>query len=134
MYETFKDLVGKTIIEIRGDSSALYFVTNEGTFKATADGACCSHSWFEHFDNPEFLIGAKVESVEDVDANSVITEREYQEKGYDSIQQYGYKFTTLKGNAILELRNDSNGYYGGCASVSKYSGNPYNQPLIKEGF
>lgn len=130
----FKELVGKKVIEIRGDKDCLYFVTNEGTYRAEAEGDCCSVSWFEHLDNPEFIIGSEITGVEEVDADSVITDREHQENGYDSVQQYGYKFTTTKGNAILEMRNDSNGYYGGYVSFTKTNAIVVDKPQIKEGF
>lgn len=35
------------------------------------------------------------------------------EPAVDSVRYYGLKITTDKGRAVIDYRNDSNGYYGG---------------------
>ncbi len=40
------------------------------------------------------------------------------EKEYDCLQFYGYKITTDKGDATIEFRNSSNGYYGGSIGIA----------------
>lgn len=43
----------------------------------------------------------------------------------EEVKYYGLKITTDKGRAVIDFRNDSNGYYGGTIKLLKVEG-----PLI----
>lgn len=104
-------LKNKKILEVLKDEDnyLLKFVTDWGDFKFQAYGDCCSKSWFESFDNLENLIGEVVLDVIEKDENK---NDETLEDG-DVIRFYSFTFKTPKGYADLEMRNSSNGYYGG---------------------
>jgi hypothetical protein len=62
---------------------------------------------------PEPLI-----SVEDV-ARGLrrLADPDYREYGGQELKYYGVKITTEAGRAMIEFRNESNGYYGGMMYV-----------------
>lgn len=75
-------------------------------------GDCCSHTWIESIDLPDNLLGI-VQSVEDIampDLGNIATTKE---ECVDQVAYYGLKITTNKGSAVIDYRNNSNGYYGG---------------------
>ena len=39
--------------------------------------------------------------------------RRYERNPHDTVAYYGVKITTTRGIAVIDFRNDSNGYYGG---------------------
>lgn len=116
-------LVGKTIafVKISDNRESVLFITIDGDIICyMACGDCCSQSWIEHFDYGS-LIGATVIDVickypnEDLDAereDHLLPTRfpDFQQE-YD--QAYFYEIVTDKGSETLEMRNSSNGYYGG---------------------
>ena len=95
-----------------GDES-ITFLTDNGSFTLNAYGDCCSHSWFEHMELPEFPFTiTKLETVDIADVTK--------EDGYgceERLQTYSLKITTDKGHGDIEMRNSSNGYYGGSFEV-----------------
>lgn len=113
-FNDFDDLIGKTIlaIDINTAKDVISFKTLEGIFSYEAQGDCCSISWFEHFEGINFLIKEAVIKLEAREIASFCTEeKKRMSAGY--LEKYGWAFFTKKGIAILEMRNDSNGYYGG---------------------
>lgn len=100
------ELVGKTIKAVYANSDEIYFETNDGVWRYTTEGDCCSTSWFEGITGTEALFGGIVVSTEEETIDSF-------DEGYDYIQVYGIKIVTNKGRAVVEFRNSSNGYYGG---------------------
>lgn len=107
-------LIGKTILQILTTPSKRYlrFKTDAGDLTVFAYGDCCSNSWFETFENLKNLINEKVLEVIEKEENKP-NEEEQGEWKDDVIKFYGFTFKTQKGYADLEMRNSSNGYYGG---------------------
>lgn len=105
-------LVGKTLtgIKIREDKEAILFQTTDGAVVALADGDCCSHSWVESIELPALGFPALVTEARDLD---LVREEEEVEPD-EVIQFYGFKIVTDKGEIVIDYRNSSNGYYGGC--------------------
>jgi hypothetical protein len=124
---SFNDLVGKTINKIHMDPSKeqIVFETSRGNFAYFAAGDCCSTSWFEHLDGVDALIGGTISSVDDIEQSEIgeafetlliklgLSTEKADDAGHECIQKYFFKFTTDKGRASLDMRNSSNGYYGG---------------------
>lgn len=115
--ETFESLVGKTIKEvmISGDGVYIVFVTEDGKeFGYGAEGDCCSSSWFSHITGLKNLIGQNVVAVSEREEFSKEEYEEAEKEGeYDVLELYGFTLKTNKGACDIEMRNDSNGYYGG---------------------
>ena len=102
MYVT--DLVEKTITKIDWNSEEVTFFTKDKSYRFTAEGDCCSLTWIESFDGVEDILGDRIMSIDVLDIDS----QDYGEKKF-----YGYRFNTINASAILDFRNNSNGYYGG---------------------
>ena len=110
-----KELIGKKIVNayLSADKTYLGFILEGGERLAYyTEGDCCSHSWIEYFSNSEYLAGALVLDVQDIDG--VEGSSDYTSSDDDCIQCYGVK-VILEGRPAFELeyRNASNGYYGG---------------------
>lgn len=103
-------LIGKTItaLYLADDQQAMRCDVGPEQIIARADGDCCSHTWIEHVEDPESIIGSEVLSASDISMS-----REEEEKDGDHIQFYGFKIQTVKGACVIDYRNSSNGYYGG---------------------
>jgi len=98
-------LVGKTITAVllsQCGGAIRFDVSGGDPVIARADGDCCSHTWIEHVDGAEQLIGSPVVSVEDVSM------RPDEDRDGDVIAFYGCKITTGNGYATIDY-----GYYGG---------------------
>lgn len=113
-YDSFRDcLLGKTIEKIfldkrtEGNDDLISFQTTDGLFSWETYGDCCSTSWIEHISGVENLMNAIVIDVEEVDGEEI------RNSEYEYLQVYFYKFKTSKGDAQIDMRNASNGYYGG---------------------
>lgn len=124
MYDSdaLKKLVGLTIarVSFAPDMTQMFLDTEAGRFTLDAEGDCCSHSVIDHVDNETALIG-KVLSVRDVE-QWVPRERPDSFEGkpagdYEDISYYALAIVTDKGEAIIDYRNSSNGYYGGWLNV-----------------
>ena len=118
-------LVGKKIIKIEiADDKEAFRIYVEGDSEPilfATDGDCCSHTWIEHFEGIAYLIGGTVVNVEDVDSGADDEDSEEDKYG-NVIRFYGWKVTTDKGHAMLDYRNESNGYYGGSLWCNRDSG------------
>jgi hypothetical protein len=128
----FEPLVGKKILSVRMNQSktVLEFETPEGKIGFYAEGDCCSHSWFEHVSGLNFLVGRIVTKAEDISMGEI---PDSELEGYDCVQNYGYRLTTDGGYFEIEMRNESNGYYGGYIEMYK-STLPDNIPVLSEDF
>ncbi len=112
MSEILETLLGKKLVgvKISKDKTVICFEMKNGGYRAiAADGECCSSSWFEHCQNAEALSGATVTKI----AVREMTEHEEPGKGDGYIKVYGFEVVTDRGTFYIELRNASNGYYGG---------------------
>jgi hypothetical protein len=115
MYEKLEDLVDKTIKEVRMEltNTCIQFETDQGVFSYITEGDCCSESWINHISGLQALIGQKVLKTEQIDMPEI---HEGQE-GFSGKQEvekvYSFKMFTSQGVCELEMRNASNGYYGG---------------------
>ena len=94
------------------------FTLNIGDKKllVMCEGDCCSTSWFESIEGTDALDGSRFNTlikIEAIDMADIKVEKQLNPGLHDSVQFYGLKITTSLGYCILEMRNDSNGYYGG---------------------
>lgn len=109
--QTLESLVGKTIKQVRinREDDVLYFLTEGGkVYQYHAYGDCCSRSWIEHINWINFLVDAIVTEVKNRD----MPEDDIDKHG-NCIAYYGWTIVTNKGRCDIEMRNESNGYYGG---------------------
>lgn len=122
MYERFDCLIGKKLIEpssLSDDKEVMAFKAGESTVLFKAEGNCCSYSWVEHFDvvpAGETITGVVAKEVTELQPEGYNKET----NSYDEcIQQYFYEIKTDKGSYTIEMRNESNGYYGGYFNVEE---------------
>ena len=106
----FEDLVGKKILALHGDGDTLEFVTPTGVLQYGCEGDCCSSSWFAHISGIDNLVGHTVTKTENIALDSITPA---DETGRDCLVQYGFRISTDKGYFEIDMRNESNGYYGG---------------------
>ena len=109
-------LVGKTLtgMKIAADREAILFQTTEGELIVQVDAGCCSYTWIEHIELPTLGFPAVVVSVVDLDMPEGAPS-EFR-KDPDSLQFYGCKIVTDRGEIVIDYCNDFNGYYGGSLS------------------
>lgn len=130
-----KELISCTINTIELDKNKqhyLRFNTDSGAILYQTEGDCCSETWFADLIGVDYLLNAKVTTVEEIQREEVIdsdagygqrTIKNYNlndgrgRQDYDQV--YGYKITTNKGTADIIFRNSSNGYYGGYINYVK---------------
>lgn len=120
----FKPLIGARVFNILTDPahSYLLFRTSAGEFCFATDADCCSNTWVEHFSGIGNLLGRQIVSIDDLDMpEQPEWEDAERRRGnhLDVVSYYGLKFTTSAGEAVLDYRNDSNGYYGGSMVPAK---------------
>jgi len=127
-------LIGKTIlgVDLADDKGAIRFRVADGDpIVARADGDCCSHSWIEHVENAEALVGREVTLVDDIDMPDLGDLPDC-----DVVRYYGCKIETAGGTCIIDYRNDSNGYYGGSLvwpdKDAHFYGGVFDQNVSKE--
>ncbi len=113
-HEALNVLIGKTVREVflTDDKQGLKFVCDDGHYHFILDNDCCSLGWIEHISGiKDHLLGSTIREISYIRIEHVIPSR----KECDEI--YGVKFKgdgqgLYKGEAFLEFRNSSNGYYG----------------------
>jgi len=113
-----KEIVGKTLtkIEIEDSESTLLIHTTDGIYMFTAEGDCCSQSWIEHFSSPEIpCIITDVKEIEMSNSSHSYDIKPTVHKHHTEyyMKYYFYEIITDKGSYLIEMRNSSNGYYGG---------------------
>lgn len=116
------DLIGHQINQlfISDDNELIVFNTTSGKKIAySTQNDCCNTVWFNHITGVktvlgegnlfELMQGATVLDVEQKDWTPSTTELE----GTDVCEEGFWTIKTDKGYLDIEVRNDSNGYYGG---------------------
>jgi Fe-S cluster biogenesis protein NfuA len=111
----FDDLIGKRIDAVLMDDEKfkLSFKIGDVFVDYYAAGDCCSSSWFQNFSGIEALLGQVVNEVREIESETLDDGDKRKGAETDCEQVYGFVFTTNRGRADLDMRNDSNGYYGG---------------------
>lgn len=123
----WKFLVGKIIKEmhINAEKNVLRFILDNGDLiYASAVGDCCSTSWFEDIEYAECLYNNTILKIFERE----MPERFRDEKTIDKdfIELYGWTMETQSGRCDIEMRNQSNGYYGGEVIVSDVISDQYH--------
>ncbi len=106
---------GQTLVDVRIVDSSLEIETNLGVYHLLAEGGCCSKSWFEAVEAIDIAKGHLITQVVFRDTKNFVTENEVED---DHIKIYAAEIHTLGGICWFEMRNSSNGYYGGNWGVS----------------
>lgn len=114
---TFEKLIGKKILGIKTNPNKDVLVfsiigsphKNGQPLVFRAVGDCCSRSWIEDMDGLKELIGKTVTSAKDIEMPAVKEDRD----NCEVILAYGFKIVADGHEALIEMRNESNGYYGG---------------------
>ncbi len=111
MNNKINPLVGKVLkdMQLSDDKEVIAFVLSDNTvIKAYCHADCCSYTWIESVMNGESAIGSEILEADNIEMPDLgdMPER-------DVVSYYGFKIKTVKGECIIDFRNDSNGYYGG---------------------
>lgn len=112
------ELVGKKVrvVSLSDDATVLVFYADEGTVSYSTYAECCSESWINHVSGIDNLVGHRVRSVSAPEWEEVV-QLEYGDEGFSGRQEvdsaYSLQVFTDRGVCEFELRNASNGYYGG---------------------
>lgn len=112
----WNEFVGNKIVqvEINGPKDLLIFTLEDGRrVFASATGDCCSTSWFENVEGLECLLGQKI-----IEAAERAMPEPRDDEEHDHLQFYGWTLVTCRGRFDIEMRNASNGYYGGSCDLS----------------
>lgn len=120
--KVFDHLVGQAItkVEIGDDGDWLRLTAFGVPYVYMAHEECCSRSWIEHIDGVAEL-HAGIVSTENVKGENVTEQTradwcdDDEDPTFDEslIQTYFYRLETTLGRVTIEMRNESNGYYGG---------------------
>lgn len=111
----YNKLIGATITTHHLDPRGAYLqlaLLDARPIRLRTEGDCCSTTWIESIDLPSVLHG-RILAVEDIpmpDRGNVGTQKH---PSVECVAYYGLKITTEHGVAVIDYRNDSNGYYGG---------------------
>lgn len=90
--------------------TSMFFNKDEGhivinnKYALIPKGDCCSTSWIEHYELPE--AGEITKELKKISIDTIDTED-------GDASTYFYKLITDKGSYDIEMRHESNGYYGG---------------------
>jgi len=113
------------IIRLRGVQNG-----TEKEYQLIPEGDCCSESWIEHYELPSVgetivnIIELEISNeeaitlhcLEENESNEIVDE---EGREHECLQFYFYCILTDKGNYKIEMRNSSNGYYGGSLEVQE---------------
>jgi len=104
-------LIGKKIERVfisKNGNDQMVFITDQNErILYSAEGDCCSYSYFQDLIGVKNLLGHTIESVESIDLEHDGW------TNHDENKSYGYIIRTDNGVCVLSFRNASNGYYGG---------------------
>ena len=117
--KTFEELIGKEVLSVyisHNNNSIVFFVKNarladENYYIFNTNEGQCNDVWFHSMNGIKNLLGKKINDVEDMEWKNVELTREEPEE-----EAISYRFNTDAGYFDLEMRNSSNGYYGGSCS------------------
>jgi hypothetical protein len=107
------ELIGKELTKIDWIEDSVKFFWNGGSAVFEAIGDCCSISYIAAFDGAEDILNSPIISVVEAEMPDAISDKVFEGQQVEYLQFYGYRFHTITGSALLEFRNESNGYYGG---------------------
>ena len=109
MIDQLCELVGRKVVaaHINETNTVIVLQLKDMFVYLVSTGDCCSNSWFEHVEGIDALIDKTILSVEEVDYVEV------DDSNRECVKSYGFKFKTNHGTFFIEMRNESNGYYGG---------------------
>jgi hypothetical protein len=100
-------------MKLSEDKESMIVKCKDGDYKIIAEGDCCSQSWIEHYDpiseGSLILDIIEKECINLKECNYDSATEEYN----DELDQYFYEIKTDKGDFMIEMRNENNGYYGG---------------------
>lgn len=122
-FKIFENMKVKNCV-FKNDVIFIQDVNTLKEYSLVPEGACCSTSWIEHCEElpSDDEIISKLECV-DIGPNYNFKTDKYgrtiDEKGstHECLAHYFYRITTNKGSYDIEMRNSSNGYYGGWLEV-----------------
>jgi len=107
-------LINKTCHKVEDKTEEVIFhLDNDEKVIFSAYGECCSDSWIEHCEtmtSPEKILSFEEISIDSYDEYH--TKKRIDET-MDDLKFYFYEVKTEKGSYKIEMRNNSNGYYGG---------------------
>jgi len=108
----FKELIGKKVIRCDASPECIYFYLSDRTIhRYTANGDCCSHSWFENFYEINEANNFSVMGIKEIKLEiHGATKTPYSE---EEMEYTNWVLKTDIGYLNIEMRNSSNGYYGG---------------------
>jgi hypothetical protein len=108
-------IVGKTVSKASMREGVLVLaLSGGGAWMLVPEGECCSTSYWQEseFEGLENLVDSPVLRV--VNRFECV---EKDEGDYQETKVYALELVTAKGSAVFEMRNESNGYYGGTYSA-----------------
>ena len=110
-FDTIKDNV---LVSVTNDNYSVTLTTDKHVVVLHAEGDCCSNSWFEHVDDMGAVGGNITEFTNEGMPEGFVQAPDTE---YECLQYYFMTLKTTKGRVHLEMRNSSNGYYGGYIGV-----------------
>lgn len=126
-----EQLIGNRVdrVTLSDDATIIEFSCPNGRYTYVAEGDCCSESWFNHLSGVGVLLGQTVREVIQRDEPAIVAGTRQEED-----RVYGWTLVTDRGHVDLEMRNSSNGYYGGWASYTHVSDEPLSGRVVTEDF